>query len=296
MTVYENDQPDQNDPGNQSEASAGTGKKKKKKAAKPSLLSRIRRAFTPKIAVWLIIPAGDDSSVLYAAPSKKDAFRAADALVFRHFFPHYSSWLKFHGYGNPEESDMSLYGIKSDAWREYLSTNIDAADEYLSTLEIRRAVYDRLAFSSIVRIMCGAVPLGLDFETNEEVEYWLSEAEAALAEQEGHRDDTNESKVHEEEKKESAAFDRDLAAGDSLLSPVSREQGRKNSHSPSHDGEGTKEEEKSSATLDKRGGEDHNVSKSKDGAGAKRRPGRPRKKEGAAKKTPGIQKGDSNEN
>ena len=248
MTVYENDQPDQNNTGNQSEASTGAGKKKKKKAVKPSLFSRIRRAFTPKITVWLITPVGDDGSVLYAAPTKKAAFLAADALVFRHFFPHYSSWLKFHGYGDPEASDMSLYGIKSDAWREYLSINIDAADEYLSTLEIRRAYYDRPAFAAILRIMCGVAPLGLDFETDEEIEYWLSAAEAALAEQEGRRDD-----AHEEE---------------------------------------TKEEGNPSAPLDKRGGKDHNVSESKDTAGAKRGPGRPRKKGGSAKKTPGTKKGE----
>ena len=252
MTVYENNHPDQNDPANQSEAPAGAGKKKKKKAVKPSLFSRIRRAFTPKIAVWLITPAGDDGSVLYAAPTKKDAFLAADALAFRHFFPHYSSWLKFHGYGDPEASDMSLYGIKSDAWREYLSINIDAADEYLSTLEIRRAYYDRPAFAAILRIMCGVAPLGLDFETDEEIEYWLSAAEAALAEQEGRRDD-----AHEEE---------------------------------------TKEEGNPSAPLDKRDGKDHNVSESKDNAGAKRRPGRPRKKGDSAKKAPGTKKGAPNEN
>ena len=253
MTVYENDRPDQNDPGNQSEAPAGAGKKKKKKAAKPSLFSRIRHAFTPKITVWLITLAGDDGSVLYAAPTKKDAFLAADALAFRHFFPHYSSWLKFHGYGNPEASDMSLYGIKSDAWREYLSTNIDAADEYLSTLEIRRATYDRLAFSSIVRIMCGAAPLGLDFETTAEIEYWLSEATAAITEKK------NNEKTHEEETKE-------------------------------------KEEGKSSAPLDSNTGKDHNVTGQGNGAGTKRRPGRPRKKGGSAQKTPGTKKGDSNEN
>ena len=252
MTVYENDQPDQNDSGNQSEASTGAGKKKKKKAVKPSLFSRIRRAFTSKIFVWLITPAGDDSSVLYAAPTKKDAFLAADALAFRHFFPHYSSWLKFHGYGDPEASDMSLYGIKSDAWREYLSINIDAADEYLSTLEIRRAYYDRPAFAAMLRIMCGVAPLGLDFETDEEIEYWLSAAEAALAEQEGHRDDAHEG--------------------------------------------GTKEEKNPSAPLDKQDKKAHNVSESKDTTGAKRGPGRPRKKGGPAKKTPGTKKGGPNEN
>lgn len=202
MTVYENDQPDQNDPGNQPKASAGAGKKEKKKAAKPSLFARIRRAFAPKISVWLITPAGRDDAVIYAAPTKKAAFVAAHALVFRHFFPHYSAWLPLHGYGDPDESDMPSYGLKSDAWNEYLSTNVDAADEYLATLEIRRATYDRRSFAAMIRVMCGSAPLGLDFETDEEIECWLSAAAAALAEQEGRRDDAHESEAHEKEKKE----------------------------------------------------------------------------------------------
>lgn len=154
------------------------------KAKKPSLLSRIRRALTPKMAVWLITQAGDDDSVIYAAPTKKDAFLAADALVFRHFFPHYSSWLPLHGYGDPnssDSSDMSGYGIRSDAWRKYLSANPEEADEYLATLEIRRAFYDRRAFTSMIRIMCGVAPLGLDFETPEEIEYWFSAVVGSVA-------------------------------------------------------------------------------------------------------------------
>lgn len=85
------------------EADAGANAEE---AAKPSLFARIRRALAPKMAVWLITPAGRDDAVIYAAPTKKAAFVAAHALVFRHFFPHYSAWLPLHGYGDPDESDM----------------------------------------------------------------------------------------------------------------------------------------------------------------------------------------------
>lgn len=248
MTPYEHDQNDTR------EADAGANTEK---AAKPSLFARIRHALAPKMAVWLITPAGCDDAAIYAAPTKKAAFVAAHALVFRHFFPHYSAWLPLHGYGDPDESDMPSYGLKSNAWHEYLSANVDAADEYLATLEIRRATYDRRAFAAMVRVMCGSAPLGLDFETDEEIECWISAAEAALAEQEGRRDGAHESEAHEEE---------------------------------------TKKDENPSAPLDKRSGKDHNVSESKDNAGAKRGSGRPRKKGGSAKKAPGTKKGDPNEN
>lgn len=254
MTLYELNQNDTR------EEDAGA---ENEKADKPSLFDRIRRAFTPKISVWLITPVGRDDTVIYAAPTKKAAFLAAHALVFRHFFPHYSAWLPLHGYGDPDGSDMSNYGIKSDAWQEYLSANVDAADEYLATLEIRRAYYDRPAFAAILRIMCGVAPLGLNFETDEEIEYWISAAMDAISEHEEHCNDTNESKVHVEEVKEDAK---------------------------------EKEKENPSAPLDKQDEKAHNVSESKDTAGAKRGPGRPRKKEGSAKKTPGMKKGDPNEN
>lgn len=250
MTLYELNQNDTR------EEDAGA---ENEKAAKPSLFDRIRRAFKPKISVWLITPVGRDDAVIYVAPTKKAAFLAAHALVFRHFFPHYSAWLSLHGYGDPDGSNMSNYGLKSDAWQEYLSANIDAADEYIATLEIRRAYYDRPAFAAILRVMCGVAPLGLDFETDEEIEYWISAAEAALAEQEGRRDDAHESEAHEKEKKE-------------------------------------EEGENPSVPLDKRGGKGHNVSESEDNAGARRGPGRPRKKGGSAKKAPGTKKGDPNEN
>ena len=254
MTLYELDQNDTR------EEDAGA---ENEKAAKPSLFDRIRRAFTPKISVWLITPVGRDDAVIYAAPTKKTAFLAAHALVFRHFFPHYSAWLPLHGYGDPDGSDMSNYGLKSDAWQEYLSANIDAADEYLATLEIRRAYYDRPSFAAILRIMCGVAPLGLNFETDEEIEYWISAAMDAISEHEEHCHDTNEIKVHVEEVKEDT-----------------KEKEVKNPSDP----------------LDKRDEKSHNVSEYKDTAGAKRGPGRPRKKGGSTKKTPGMKKGDPNEN
>ena len=249
MTLYELNQNDTR------EADAGANAEE---AAKPSLFDRIRRAFTPKISVWLITPVGREDPVIYVAPTKKAAFLAAHALVFRHFFPHYSAWLPLHGYGDPDGSNMSNYGLKSDAWQEYLSANVDAADEYLATLEIRRAYYDRPAFSAILRVMCGVAPLGLDFETDEEIEYWLSTAMAALSEQEERCDVAREGKAHEEEVE--------------------------------------KEKKNPSAPIDKRGGKGHNASESKDNAGAKRGPGRPRKKGGSAKKAPGSKKGGPNEN
>ena len=249
MTLYELNQNDTRE-----EDTTGA---ENEKADKPSLFARIRRAFTPKISVWLITPVGRDDVVIYAAHSKKAAFLAAHALVFRHFFPHYSAWLPLHGYGDPDGSDMPSYGLKSDAWHEYLSANVDAADEYLATLEIRRATYDRRAFAAMIRVMCGSAPLGLDFETDEEIGYWLSAAEAALAEQERRRDDAHESEAHEEKAKEG---------------------------------------ENPSAPLDKRDRKDHNVSESEDNAGARRGPGRPRKKGGSAKKAPGSEKGGPNEN
>lgn len=255
MTLYELNQNDTRE-----EDTTGA---ENEKADKPSLFARIRRAFTPKISVWLITPVGRDDVVIYAAPTKKAAFIAAHALVFRHFFPHYSAWLPLHGYGDHDGSDMSNYGLKSDVWQEYLSANIEAANEYIATLEIRRAYYDRPALSALLRIMCGVAPLGLDFETDEEVEYWISAAEAALAEQKEHCDDANEVKVYEEEAKEDKK---------------------------------EKEEKNPSAPLDKQDEKAHNVSKSKDTTGAKRGPGRPRKKGGSTKKAPGTEKGDQNEN
>ena len=164
------------------EAAAGANAGKE---AKPPFLERVRRAFAPKMAVWLITRAGRDDEVLYAAPTKKAAFLAAHALAFRHFFPHYSAWLPLHGYGDPDGPNMPNYGLESDAWREYLIANADAASAYLSTLEVRRALYDRRAFAAMVRVMCGSAPLGLAFETDEEIGCWIAAAEAALAEQGG---------------------------------------------------------------------------------------------------------------
>ena len=169
----------EHDPNGARDARAAAGGKD----PKPSFWERLRRALSPKMAVWLITPAGRDDEVIYAAHTKKAALLAARALVFRHFFPHYSAWLPLHGHGDPDGSDMRGYGIESDAWREYLGANADAAGAYLSTLEVRRALYDRRAFAAMVRVMCGSAPLGLNFETDEEIECWLCAAEAAIAEE-----------------------------------------------------------------------------------------------------------------
>ena len=147
---------------------------------------------------------------------------------------------------------MTLYELNQNDTRE-ADTGANAEEAAKPSLFARI----RRAFAAMIRVMCGSAPLGLDFETDEEIGYWLSAAEAALAEQEGRRDD-----AHEEEAREEKA----------------------------------EEEENPSAPLDKRGGKDHNVSESKDNAGAKRGPGRPRKKGGSAKKAPGTKKGDQNEN
>ena len=115
--------------------------------------------------------------------------------------------------------------------------------------------------------MCGVAPLGLNFETDEEIEYWISAAMDAISEHEEHCNDTNEIKVHVEEVKEDT-----------------KEKGKE------------KEKENPSAPLDKQDEKAHNVSESKDTAGAKRGPGRPRKKGGSTKKAPSSKKGDPNEN
>lgn len=278
-----------------------------KKAAKPSLFERIRRAFTPKMAIWLITPVGRNDTIIYATHTKKAAFLAAQALVFRHFYPHYSTWLPFHGYGVPNKSDTSNYGLTSDAWQEYLSVNLDEAEEYLSTLEIRRALYDHRSFAAMVRVMCGVAPLGLDFETDEEIECWVSVAMGASSKQEKNNE-TREEEIQEKKTKKSATSKRDLTTEDDLMSPVIREQGKKSTHNLSNNEEKGKEEgkvkakgkakkkENPSTPLDKQEKKEHNVSGSENKTEVKRGPGRPRKKEGSPKKAPGTKKGGSNEN
>lgn len=292
MILYEHDQV-QNDT---QETNTGANTKK---ATKPSLFERVRRAFTPKMAIWLITPVGCNDTIIYATHTKKAAFLAAQALVFRHFFPHYSAWLPFHGYGDPNKSDTSNYGLTSDAWQEYLSANIDAAEEYLSTLEIRRALYDHRSFAAMVRVMCGVAPLGLDFETDEEIECWVSVAMDALSKQEK-SNETREEKTQEKKTKKSATSKRDLTTEDDLMSPVIREQGRKTTHSGEKGKEkvkkNVKKKENPSAPLDKQEKKEHNVSRPENKTEVKRGPGRPRKKGGSPKKTPVTKKGGQNEN
>lgn len=150
----------------------GKGKGKKRKRLSP---------FEPRIALWLVMPAGtpgDAQEILYAAPTKKMAYRAAAALAMRRFMPHYSMWLPLHGHPS---SELSKCGIDSDAWAEYVAANGEAVNEYLSTLYICRARYDRDAIAAIIRMLCGTAPLGIDGETDEEIGYWLAQADAEIA-------------------------------------------------------------------------------------------------------------------
>lgn len=150
----------------------GKGKGKKRKLLSP---------FESRIALWLVMPAGtpgDAQEILYAAPTKKMAYRAAAALAMRHFMPHYSMWLPLHGHPS---SELGKCGIESDAWAEYVAANGEAVNEYLSTMYICRARYDRDAIAAIIRMFCGTAPLGLDCETDEEIGYWLAQADADIA-------------------------------------------------------------------------------------------------------------------
>lgn len=148
---------------------AQEGKKKARSRLSP---------FEPRISLWLIMPAGNDSEILYAAATKKMAYLAAAALAMRHFMPHYSMWLPLHGHPS---GDMGKCGIESDAWAEYVAANREAVNEYLFTLSICRARYNRAAVAAIVRMLCSAAPLGIAGETDEEVGYWLAQADAEIS-------------------------------------------------------------------------------------------------------------------
>lgn len=137
--------------------------------------------FEPRIALWLVVPAdapGGEDGIFYAAPTKKLAYRAVAALAMRRFMPHYSMWLPLHGHPSGEPGG---HGIDSDAWAEYVAANGEAVNGYLSTLCICRARYDRHAVAALVRMLCGAAPLGIGGETGEEVGYWLAQADAEMA-------------------------------------------------------------------------------------------------------------------
>lgn len=156
----------------QKEEEGGKGKGKKPRRLSP---------FEPRVALWLVMPAtakDGAEEILYAAPTKKMAYRATAALAMRHFMPHYSMWLPLHGH--PADK-LHECGIDSDAWAEYVAANGEAINEYLSTLCICRARYNRAAVAAIIRMLCGAAPLGIGGETDEEIGYWLAQADAEIA-------------------------------------------------------------------------------------------------------------------
>lgn len=240
------------------------------RAQKPSLFSRVRNLFRRRVALWVVTPAdADDESILYAAHSKKEAFLAANYLVYRHFYAHFSMWVPLHGY----DRDTSSLGVSSDAWREYLALNLDEANSFLSTIAVRKAVYDKRGLAAMIRMLCGVAPLGLPSESADEVGYWLGTVSENLAKQRA---------------LEEAAF---------------HEKQWENLHEKEGENKEGKEDEKEkkakresaapSAPLDKTAPSDHN---DKDGAETKRKAGRPRKKDGAPKKTPHAKKGDPNGN
>ena len=146
--------------------------------SRPSLASRAKAALARKAYLWLVVPldGGAESDVLYAAPTKKEAFQAVSLLLFRHLFPHYSMWLPLHGY----EGDPRQYGADSEAFAEYASANHEEADAFVSSLAIQRVRYDMAGVASMFRMLCGIAPIGLRGESGEEVSYWLLQAEDAL--------------------------------------------------------------------------------------------------------------------
>lgn len=146
--------------------------------SRPSLASRAKAALARKAYLWLVVPldGGAESDVLYAAPTKKEAFQAVSLLLFRHLFPHYSMWLPLHGY----EGDPRQYGADSEAFAEYASANHEEADAFVSSLAIQRVRYDMAGVASMFRMLCGIAPIGLRGESGEEVSYWLLRAEDAL--------------------------------------------------------------------------------------------------------------------
>lgn len=183
MTIYEGNDSNQKGAKDARDAIAAAEKAlaDAKKEGNGKAKKRRLSPFEPRVALWLVMPAGAKDGaeeILYAAPTKNMAYRAAAALAMRHFMPHYSMWLPLHGH--PAEK-LHECGIESDAWAEYVAANGEAVNEYLSTMYICRARYDRDAIAAIVRMLCGSAPLGLDCETDEEVGYWLAQADADIA-------------------------------------------------------------------------------------------------------------------
>ena len=165
--------------------------------SRPSLASRAKAALARKADLWLVVPldGGAESDVLYAAPTKKEAFQAVNLLLFRHLFPHYSMWLPLHGY----EGDPRQYGADSEAFAEYASANHEEADAFVSSLAIQRVRYDMAGVASMFRMLCGIAPIGLRGESGEEVSYWLLQAEDALREmEEGQKESEKEESLDKE--------------------------------------------------------------------------------------------------
>lgn len=179
MTVYEEDKGNgaKDAKGARDAIAAAEEALESAKKEKPKRLS----PFEPRVALWLVIPADapeGEQEILYAASTKKLAYRAVAALAMRHFMPHYSLWLPLHGHPSGE---LHKCGIDSDAWAEYVAANGEAVNEYLSTLSICRARYNRAAVAAIIRMICFAAPLGIAGETDEELGYWLAQADAGIA-------------------------------------------------------------------------------------------------------------------
>lgn len=178
MTIYEgNDTNKDVKEARDAIAAAEKALKGAEKEKKPKHLS----PFEPRISLWLVMPSDapeGEQEILYAAPTKKLAYRAVAALAMRRFMPHYSMWLPLHGHPS---SELYRCGIDSDAWAEYVAANGDAVNEYLSTLSICRARYGRDSVAAIIRMLCGAAPLGIGDETDEEIGYWLAQADAEIA-------------------------------------------------------------------------------------------------------------------
>ena len=165
--------------------------------SRPSLASRAKAALAKKADLWLVVPldGGAESDVLYAAPTKKEAFQAVNLLLFRRLFPHYSMWLPLHGY----EGDPRQYGADSEAFAEYASANHEEADAFVSSLAIQRVRYDMAGVASMFRMLCGIAPIGLRGESGEEVSYWLLQAEEALREmEEGQKESEKEESLDKE--------------------------------------------------------------------------------------------------
>lgn len=219
MTIYGEDNEKETKAARDAIAAAEEALKNHEAAAEGRGKKRARLSpFEPRVSLWLIMPAGSDSEILYAATTKKMAYQAAAALAMRHFMPHYSRWLPLHGHPSGE---LHKCGIDSDAWAEYVAANREAVNEYLSTLSICRARYNRAAVAAIVRMLCFAAPLGIAGETDEELGYWLAQADAGIAADEDRAERAALEKALKEAEEKLAAKE---AASEKPSSPLDKPQ------------------------------------------------------------------------